>query len=35
LIPYLEIDRIFEATKKLKLTDKESKRSEIFEDIQI
>jgi 5'-3' exonuclease len=35
LIPYLEIDRIIEATKKLKLTDKESKRSEIFEDIQI
>lgn len=33
LIPYLDINRILEATKNLKLTKEEKKRSEIMEDI--
>lgn len=35
LIPYLDINRILEATKDLKLTEKEKKRCEILDDILI
>jgi 5'-3' exonuclease len=35
LIPYLDINRILEATKNLKLTEKEKKRCEILEDFAL